>query len=121
MYDLSKQVSVRLVAEELLLQYTRDQEVTATGKTRGPHRLLLLSPLARHRCWPCNTCSLLGEPDNRGWPQYTPLYVFAVTSAKAILTHLTQILDPRVNGQVPHTPLQNLIRPFLRDWDAWRG
>jgi hypothetical protein len=42
------------------------------------------------------------------------------TSRGAILSHLTQILDPRIDAQVPLTPLQILIRPLLQDWDSTR-
>jgi hypothetical protein len=40
-------------------------------------------------------------------------------SGGAILTHLTQILDPRVDAQVPLTPLQILIRPLGQHTPSW--
>jgi hypothetical protein len=39
---------------------------------------------------------------------------------RSILTSLTETRDPRFDARAPHTPLQNLIRPLLRDWDSIR-
>ena len=41
-------------------------------------------------------------------------------SREKILTHLMRFRDPRISAQTPHTPLENLIRPLLRDWDSIR-
>ena len=48
----------------------------------------------------------------------SPVLETHYTSRGAILTHLTQILNPRIDAQVSLAPLQSLIRPLLQDWDS---